>query len=148
MLSEAILRIARGELGNGEEGKNNAGFHVNKYRQGRDVHGAWCARFLYWCTLQACWATGRRRCIVRPTGSARVLAKRLLRKGRRVKIAKPGDILLLDRVGGKHICIVETVDAFTMNTIDGNRGKYPAQVARFHYRHDDPDIEMIIRLNV
>lgn len=157
-LGEATLRILEQEIGNGEEGANNAGFHINKYRQGRDVHGPWCARFIYWGLLQASWATGRRRCIVRATGSARKLAARIASKGRyigSIEWAQPGDILLWERHGGMHINIFAEwtqplidIDSKYYNTLDGNKGHFPAVVRTHNHKVSEwsPAPTSVIRL--
>jgi len=135
-LGEMALEIGELEVGLGEEGSNNAGPHIDKYRQGRGVSGPWCARFIYFLLLLASWASGRRRCIVRPTGSARVLAKRLRKAGRVVDLPMPGDIVLWERNGGMHINIVARIsaDLNQFTTLDGNKGRFPATVGFWQHK--------------
>ena len=137
-LPELLVRHALDEIGRGEEGGNNRGPDINKYRQGRtSIDGnPWCARFVWFCLLLASWASGRRWCVVRSTGSARVLMNRLLRKGQLVTSPEPGDIALWVRAGGKHINIVESVnlESNTFITVDGNKGRFPSTVGLYEHR--------------
>lgn len=144
-LSQAALRIAQGEIGNGEEGRNNRGFHINRYRQGRTPvgSGAWCATFIHFCLYEG-WCGLRKRPKHFPfsyTASANKLAHQLARYGTEVNFQQmqPGDILLWDRRGGKHIDICSSTTHSAENelthftTIDGNKGPFPAVVAEFNH---------------
>lgn len=58
-----LLEVAREEVGNGEEGFDNSGYHIAKYRtlpnpesyRGKNLGGYhhWCCFFLTWCIRQA-----------------------------------------------------------------------------------------------
>ncbi len=143
-LGQAAKLIALGEIGNGEGTRNNHGFHINKYRRGRKPFGsgAWCATFVCYCLEEAWCALGKKMKhfpIVR-TNSANKLATRLERYGKLVTFNKmqPGDILLFDRHGGKHINIVNEVitdgeNVLSYTTLDGNKGPFPAVVDVFSH---------------
>ena len=156
-LGQAALLVARNELGNGEGERNNRGFHLNRYRRGRTPFGsgAWCATFIHYC-LEEGWCGLRRRMKHFPftyTAGANKLAMQLQKQGRLIDFERmqPGDILLFDRRGGKHINIVDEVfhdDAGHLEyyvTIDGNKGPFPALVKLIH--HDRyPRPEKVIRV--
>jgi len=147
-LGEAMHEIAFGELGRGEQKRNNDGFHIRKYRMGRRPlgSGSWCATFLYWCYVQACWARYSQPKVKR-TNSARRLALRLTEIGTIVKYPRKGDIVWFERPGvGTHIAICHDADAFHFRTIDGNKGKFPADVSLHTHHHRDPNIKRVIRL--
>tara|TARA_R110002020_G_scaffold207256_3_gene412658 strand:- start:2618 stop:3097 length:480 start_codon:yes stop_codon:yes gene_type:complete len=144
-LGQAALHIAENEIGNGEEGRNNRGFDINRYRRGRTPisSGSWCATFIYYC-LEEGWCGLRKRMKHFPfnyTASAAKLAMQLQRHGALVEFndMRPGDILLFDRRGGKHINIVKQTVHDQENvlsmyvTIDGNKGAFPAKVAEFNH---------------
>ena len=156
-LALAALRVAQNEIGNGEEGRNNRGFHINRYRRGRTpiASGSWCATFIHYC-LEEGWTGLRKRMKHFPftyTAGANKLAMQLQRHGFLVDFERmqPGDILLFDRRGGKHLNIVEEIHHDLAGkieyyvTIDGNKGPFPAVVHRItHDRYPRP--EKVIRV--
>lgn len=135
---EVVLRLARNEKGNGEDGGNNIGKHLTRYRGGRSASGSWCASFISYCIEMAEHETGRRTRIKRSPG-ARRLFRRCVSMGHRVSDGQqmPGDIVLWAR--GKegswqaHIGIVSRVTRVKgfvtgWDYIAGNEGHYPAVV--------------------
>ena len=158
-LGEAALRIAEGEVGNGEERRNNHGFHINKYRRGVKpiASGAWCAMFIWWCIEEAWCGLGNKQSRFpwsRTPSANKTVARLLQKQGRAVEFEhmQPGDIVLFDRRGGKHVSIVKRVfrneesgliDSYF--TIDGNKGYTPALVKHIR-RERYPRPEKIVRL--
>lgn len=158
-LGEAVLIIAENELGFGEESRNNRGFHLNKYRRGRKIlgSGAWCADFVCWCIEEAWCGTGKKikHLPFDRTPSASGLAARLTR-GKFGKLIsyegiEPGDILLWKTRIGRHVNICYSVHrdfdgkVDSIETIDGNKGPFPAVVSIF--RHESyPKPLKVIRL--
>lgn len=144
-LQEAVLIIAANELGHGEEGRNNRGFHLNKFRRGRKIlgSGAWCADFVCWCIEEAWCGIGKKikHLPFDRTPSASGLAARLTKGklGRLVPFeqVQPGDIMLWENRVSKHINICYSVahdcegKLVYLQTIDGNKGPFPATVSIF-----------------
>lgn len=148
-LGLAALRIARSELGHGEENENNEGFHINKYRRGHKAKGSgsWCATFISWCLEQGWAALGNvGACPVKRSNGALQLANRCARYGKVVDTPQAGDIVLFKRRGGNHIAICSRADEFHFWTIDGNKGKFPAEVDEFRHSYDEKNIKRFIRL--
>lgn len=141
-LGAATLAVAIEELGNGEEGGNNSGPHVARYKGivddgDPDDDGAWCASFLSYCTSVAADRLGVDMPI-KKTGGAKRLHKTVGEAGSFVSAAKPGDIVCWDR-GKKgswqgHVGIVEKVENGVLHTVEGNVGRFPSTVQRF--KHD------------
>jgi hypothetical protein len=158
-LGQAALLVAQNEVGNGEEGRNNRGFHINRYRGGRTPMGggAWCASFVHYCLLQG-WA-GLRKPMRQFKLDYTPSASKLVARVERMKGAKqvqfdniePGDIMLFDRRGGMHVCIVarvmrtESGEVDSYFTIDGNKGAFPALVKHIR-REPYPRPEKIVRV--
>lgn len=131
----AVLAVALGEIGNGEEGRNNGGQHVARYQGVDDTGGdlgSWCAGFVSWCIEEA----ARRLdlpCPVRRSSWATTLASRCRHAGRAVHAPQPGDVMHFERGapgGGTHIGIVESCDGARVWCIEGNVGPYPSVVSR------------------
>lgn len=148
-ISRQALRRALGEVGNGEEGGNNLGRHVVKYRRARGgifCNGSWCAAFVSWCFEEAAAELGHYLPFKRSEGAKR-LASRIARVGRWLsddENPEPGDVVVWDRgrllENGEtswkgHIGIVALHDPNTdrMDVVEGNRGPFPARVNLFKY---------------
>lgn len=136
-LAAEMVAVARLEIGNGEEGGNNAGPHCDRYRFGR-TSGAWCAWFLSWCLESAAINLSVPNPI-KSTGGARRFFKRVSRAGFKLEKPEVGAIALWSR-GPKgswmgHVGIVCGVgpDGNTFHTIEGNRGAYPSKVDMFKH---------------
>jgi hypothetical protein len=143
-LAETILIVAREELGNGEEGGNNSGPHVAKYKQilddgDDDDDGAWCAAYCSWVAEEACRRVGIDLPFKRSQG-AKQLGKRIATAGRKLDEPEPGCVVVWDRgklkPNGKpswmgHIGFVERIEDGVLHTIEGNVGRYPSKVRRF-----------------
>lgn len=137
--AENALKIAIEELGLGEEGGNNSGPHVAKYKLieddgDPDDDGAWCAAFVSWCCEEACRRLDRGLPFKRSQG-AKQLFKRIGMCGSFVTEPQPGDVVCWDR-GKKgswqgHIGFVEKVEGGILHTVEGNVGAYPSKVRRF-----------------
>jgi hypothetical protein len=135
-LGGTALEIAKSEIGHGEEGGNNRGPDVERYRAGKGGSGSWCAAFISWCLEQACKQLAREMPIARSHG-AKQLWRRAAKAGAAVKTPRPGDLVCWHRgpVGGwqGHIGIVSRVDGGTFWAVEGNRGHFPAEVEEFEH---------------
>lgn len=132
---EAVLHFALKEIGRGEEGSNNMGPDVDRYRFGRKK-GAWCAWFLSYSMVQA----AERLAVpvpIKPTGGAKRFYRRVGNHGAFADIPKVGDIACWDR--GKrgswmgHVGIVSRVEGTQFWTVEGNRGVYPSKVRIYNH---------------
>jgi hypothetical protein len=146
-LAKLALSIAVEELGNGEEGGNNSGPHVEGYMGKKwdnddDDDGAWCAHFVSWCFEQA----AKRLKVKLPfkrSGGAKALFRNIKRSGHETKDPLPGDVVCWDR--GKrgswqgHIGFVEKAENGIVYTIEGNVGRYPSKVKRLTHDIDKDD---------
>ncbi len=90
------LRVMEQEDGNGEEGGNNRGPHIDRYggKQGK----SWCAAVVYFAIAVACFRLRWRKPFARTNG-ARALFRRTARVGMLVDLIdiQPGDLVLFDR---------------------------------------------------
>jgi hypothetical protein len=135
----AALAAALAEMRAGarEQGGNNRGPWVEKYLNGMvDPPANWCAGFVSWCYAQA------------PVGlpftyslGARHIGRQFADRGWAyepgTRTPAPGDIVVWSRGDARgwtgHIGLVHHVAHGILYTIEGNRGGYPAPVARFDY---------------
>lgn len=124
-IAEKILITARGEIGNGEIGKNNSGEHVEKYLQCKERR-AWCAGFVSYVLKQSGVE-------VKYT----LRAKTFLTYGKKIETPQSGDISIWTRKGGGHVGIVEQVFNTHYITIEGNKGKFPAKVKRVKHLYNE-----------
>mgnify|MGYP003153781975 FL=1 len=142
-LGLAALEVAIEEIGLGEEGGNNSGPHVAKYKlqedDGPDDDGAWCAAFISWCIEEACRRLGVEMPFKRSQGAKR-LFKNAGNAGSFTSTPRPGDLICWDRgTPGSwqgHIGIVEKIDGSIVHTVEGNVGRYPSVVRRFMHDLD------------
>ena len=143
-LASVTLQIAIEEIGKGEEGGNNSGPHVAKYKLieddgDPDDDGAWCAAFLSWCVEEACRRLDLDMPFKRSQGAKR-LFKNAGKAGAFVSSPRPGDLVCWDRgTPGSwqgHIGIVEKVEEGILYTVEGNVGRYPSKVRRFMHDLD------------
>lgn len=143
-LGLAALEVAKREIGNGEEGGNNRGPHLDRYRGGKGDKGAWCAAFVFHCILTA--SRGRGRPVpVKRTHGARKLFRRCVAAGWLVEYQdiQPGDVVCWSRGNPHkpedkwkgHIGMVSEVIRDQQGVvvgfeyIAGNEGPVPAKVA-------------------
>jgi hypothetical protein len=142
-LHARALDIARGDLGKGEQGTNNRGPYIEQIRsvdgtgRGPSGAGAWCACFASSCLVRAASVLGLT-LPIKTSRSAQALYKRVGKAGRFVEVPEPGDLICWRRTEQAgdwrgHVGIVERVTGDTVETIEGNRGPYPAVVARYRY---------------
>ena len=139
-LSRQAVLVAAGEIGHGEIGENNAGPHVDRYRNGKGGRGSWCAHFVSWCYEEAC----RRRSLM-PLWPHEAGAKKLARSIAEIggwvdveagDVPLPGDVICWHRrpwgSWHGHIAFVDAygLDADRLTVIDGNHGSFPAAVDR------------------
>jgi uncharacterized protein (TIGR02594 family) len=110
-----VVSVAQSQIGAKEIGGNNRGLWVHKYTQGQDV--PWCAGFVSWTLRKAGKNT-----------PYTLTAKDYLKIGKRVKSPRKGAIIVFNRKVGGHVGIIEKVEGDRITTIEGNVGKYPAQV--------------------
>ena len=147
--AEVFLEVAIGEIGNGEEGRNNAGPDVARYFNRVDdekVHGSWCAAFVSYCGEEA----ARRLRIDPPfkrSNSAKAVGRNVA-KASGIKIGRdgepvPGDLVIFHRGDPKswkgHVGIVEAYELGVVYTIEGNTGRYPSRVRRLSHEIDETD---------
>lgn len=140
-LGEVALRLALEELGNGEEGANNRGPHIERWLRGdgtgRSSKGAWL-----WCSVLCSFVyVAAAKQMGRPLGfatsrGAKDLGRKVLRGGgTKVPIDDilPGDLIILDRGrdGSRagHVALAkrQREDGIT-ETVEGNVGAFPSKV--------------------
>jgi len=146
----AALQRAAGDIGKGEQGYNNGGPYVRSLRGYLNPHGqgAWCAAAVYTWVLYGCRDIGSRFRVAR-THSARRLVARYLEAGAScVELPLPGDIVLWSRKlpWQGHVGIVSAASGLAFSSIEGNKGKFPAKVAEFKHRIDEPRLIRFVRL--
>lgn len=134
------VRVARDELGNGEQGDDNHGPDVRRYHAvtGTPEGESWCASFISYC-----FQTGNPGNMpYEPTAGARETLKRFKARGWTYTASvnsppEPGDILVFWRgqVTGwmGHIGIVDGYENGIVTTIEGNKGSFPSVVRRYTY---------------
>ena len=152
-----VLDVAISELGNGEEGGNNSGPHVAKYKGipddgDPDNDGAWCASFISWCSIQAASKALRVLPYDVSHGAKRLFKNIVKGGGILVSSPRPGDIVCWDRgTPGSwqgHIGVVESVDdGGVIHTIEGNVGRYPSKVRRFMHYPGESKLEGFVRID-
>lgn len=160
-LGLAAFDVAASELGAGEEGSNNMGPELDRFRScdgtGKGLtKGSWCASFVSYCYMVA----AVKKAIALPfttSRGAKRLVNNIIKAGERVPCTRMsvhedqllqwikdhmhehpmrGDVICWDRGGWKgHVGIVDDyrVDTDELWTIEGNRGEFPAKVGRFRY---------------
>ncbi|KKM69513.1 hypothetical protein LCGC14_1450150 [marine sediment metagenome] len=131
------LGVAIRELGNGEQGRNNAGRDVIRYRDGADTDGAWCASFVSYCFSRA--ARQLRKEFTLRSAGARKLYKNIGRAGKFIgkdpRKALPGDVICWKRgkTWGGHIGQVERFSDGIIWSVEANVGIFPARVRRMQH---------------
>jgi hypothetical protein len=141
-LALKALEIAKGELGKGEEGANNAGPVVKKYLNGlAEPPMNWCAAFVSWCFKTAWESSDMASGYFMPFDyslSARSIYNEFKRKEALVQTPDAGDLIFfwresIDSWMG-HIGIIEELaDDGWVHTIEGNKGVFPSKVRRYAY---------------
>ena len=125
-----IVRVAAMELGNGEEGSNNSGRHIQRYRMGmkRRGGGEWCAAFVSYCLHRSGYATK-----IQPALAARAIVRNITKAGgTKSRVPSVGSVALWARGAVPwhgHVGIVSRIEGDRVWVIEGNIGKYPAKVA-------------------
>jgi hypothetical protein len=139
----AALRIAEREIDHGEQGRNNYGPDLERYRRGTTGAGdAWCAAFISYCLEEGALQLHKPCPIVR-SHSAKTLFARCLAVGYAVEEPKPGDLACYHRGAANaitgHINIVKRglIDGEWIS-IDGNRGGFPSKVRTYPHELDEP----------
>lgn len=142
LIAAHAVRVARGEIGCGEFGGNNAGPDVRRYRGGRSGRGPWCAAFVHYCFSQAAADLEFRAPLAYDPG-AKSLTRQIAAVGRWVDLdvegPAPGDVLCWHRgprIGPLswrgHVGIVSRAPRRgphpPLYWIDGNRGPAPSPV--------------------
>lgn len=133
--AEAVLKVAIAEMGHGEEGGNNRGPDLDRYRRGIGAPGdPWCAAFVSFCLESGAAALGVP-CPVKRSHSARRLFANVLAAGSRVERPAARDIVLWARgaanSGQGHIGIVSRVAGNTFWSVQGNKGGFPSRVREY-----------------
>ncbi len=136
------LDVARSQVGVAEE-RGNRGIPYKRYALTGEDPLPWCSRFVRWCFIQAGEALpGNRYLIAR----VQTLLEELQAAGAMLapgEHPQPGDIMFLSERGksdkgpGSHIALVDSADALTVNSIDGNYGDAVCEVSR---KRSDPTI--------
>jgi len=149
-VADMIVRVALEELRDNarEIGGNNQGPWVEKYHRNDKASQyawAWCAAFTSWCVAEAC----KRLEYPMPfkyTGGAQNIYKQFDARGWTFEPTdenppRPGDIVVwwrgTTRTWKGHVGIVWDYRDGVVFVIEGNVGKYPAQVAIFTYNVQD-----------
>ena len=134
---DEALRIARKEMRAGarEVGGNNRGPWVRKYLAGAGLEEGlpWCASFVSWCYREAA-----DKLEIPPPFAYQPSVRRLytacVKKGWRVEIPQPGDLVFWTRGlvnrGLGHMGFVEYAHDNLIQTIEGN---HTSKVERFKY---------------
>ena len=146
-IAQRALEIAIMEVGAGEEGGNNRGKDVVRFREGSGVitkrydgDGAWCAAFVSYCYMRASVDLDES-LPFDPSWGAKSLWKRASKAGARISPSAallPGDIVCWDR-GARgswqgHVGIVWKADELPIFwTIEGNVGAFPSKVDKFKH---------------
>jgi len=124
-----LVQIAQAEIGNGELGSNNSGYHVRRYLNGKE-NLSWCAAFVSFCLKESGSDFGYK-------FSAKEIFNIAKKKGYKVNSPLSGDLVVFWRESKSswkgHIGIIEKVDENYIYTIEGNVGKFPSKVKRFKY---------------
>lgn len=158
-LERAALTVAEREIGNGEEGGNNTGPHVERYKASVTSIGArirypsaWCAAFASHCYVQAIkeineTAQTKLRLPFEPSLGAKALVKNVWKAGgSRLHVPRPGSLIAWHRgrsgtvTWRGHVGVVQSysADTDTLRAIEGNkneRGRRLAEVGVFVYGH-------------
>lgn len=133
------LAVAQREIGKGEEGMNNYGPDVVRYRQGIDDGGPWCADFVCYCFREAARQVGVP-VPFRLSRSAKRLYREMCITGYEVhpELIRPGDVACWHRGAANaptgHVGIVIEVRGVRFSTIEGNRGSFPSMVGVFEHQ--------------
>ena len=148
-LAAAAVLEAVSDIGQGEVGGNNRGAYVWSLT-GRRTSGAWCAAAVYAWHLRAAARLGYRLPVKR-THSARKLAARIAEVGEWLSpLEQPsvGDVALWSRgvAWQGHVGIVCQASGDGFLCVEGNRGKYPARVARYSHLLGEPKLLGFARL--
>jgi|FLYL01.1.fsa_nt_gi hypothetical protein len=163
-LGLAALQVAITQIGQGEQGGNNRGPALDRYRRGCRYcqGGAWCAVFALWCYeegarnlgIELPWPSnyvdflGRERRIA----SAKLLARTMLRHGGYKVVDRPhrGDLMLKDRGQAPwqgHVGIVSYVEPGNslFHAIAGNVGRFPSEVRDYPHELGEPGLLYFVR---
>lgn len=138
-----VLRVAKGEIGFGEESANNEGERIKLYRKG-GPGGAWCAAFAAHCLEEAAHKLAVVCPVKRSHGAKKLFANVIAGGGIAVKRPMPGDLALWHRgargAATGHVGIVSTTaqDGLWF-CIEGNRGAYPSKVREFAHEMGEPN---------
>lgn len=142
-LSQLAIDYAIGEIGSGEDPRlgNNKGLDIERYHGviSAKSSGNWCAAFVSYCYKRAAAELQTTLPFALSAGAKR-LAKNIGEAGRTLKVPEAGAVICWNRGIGwtGHIGIVEstfaTADGISITTIEGNAGKFPSRVERYHYR--------------
>jgi len=150
-LGPAILEVARGTIGWGEEGGNNKGPKIELMRAYRGPRGPWCAAAVSYWIHTACNLLGLSRPVPR-IHNAKRLFKACKKAGRSVEIPQPGDIVCWHR-GAKnaktgHIGVVSRVnlEEGLFWSIEGNKGTPPAAIDEFKHALGEGGLRGFARL--
>ncbi len=128
--ADALLDIARAQLGIAEDPAGSNRVKYNTWYYGRAVSGSgypWCMAFVQWCCHQAGAALPVK------TASCGALMRAATKAGRWVaRDFQPGDVAIYDFPGGAatdHCGIIESVDGGAVTAIEGNTSQKGSQVS-------------------
>lgn len=137
-LRRQIVRVARGNLGYGEEDSNNRGLFLRAI--GAREGAPWCAYFAWYCIRRAAEYAELEIPGFRGSSNARRLGLAVMNSANGystddVSRVLPGDLVVIRRGSGNaagHVRIVEDVVRADgrLPQIDGNAGSFPSVVAR------------------
>jgi len=126
MTAKELLTIAKNEIGTKESPANSNNVKYNTWIYGKEVTGSaypWCAAFVSWCFRNA-------QGLCPKTASCLNMLSWFEKNNQVVKNPKPGDIVFFKYSTNSrrtnHVGIVESVDGYTINTIEGNTSSISA----------------------
>lgn len=126
--ADALLDIARAQLGIAEDPAGSNRVKYNAWYYGREVSGSaypWCMAFVQWCCHEAGAGLPLR------TASCGSLMRAAKKAGCWVtRELQPGDVAIYDFPGGAatdHCGIIERVDGNTVTAIEGNTSEKGSQ---------------------
>lgn len=120
-LRQAVLTVARGQLGVREHGGRNRGPEVEAFQAaaGARPGDAWCASFVVWTFEQAAIKLGIKSPVPRTPGVRKLWDRS--KPYQRLSDPRPGDVFVSFHDHGLGHCgIVEAVSGDDLKTIEGN----------------------------
>jgi hypothetical protein len=164
-----VLDFALADIGKGEEGENNWGSFVSGIlaKVGIDFPDSWCAAAAWhWIDLAYDSMpmistpeldTWQNKLFRLKTPSAKTMYNKAKELGWVVKNPLPGDLVFFSRPGASwyaHVGVVKREDHISykvkdeieLQTIEGNKGPFPAKIQIYNYKHPYKNLIGFVRL--